>query len=498
MPFEFKPSSLNNKLTKLDTIINYKPNFVLASKNPNRGNYLSDFTQVRVETDFNSTQNTIKDLLSNIAGLVISITNFVTQLYNYGLYQSYRFVAYLWSILVQTPELLISTRDKGRDFIGTISFSDTRELWWLERKIDIRSSVKKLKAINTLTWRITKKFYLAFVVVSALSLLNTGGTGFLTNASSSFVSNFISNHSSFSEGEEPTLFDSNVINASAVQLESKKPIVSIIEHTVTKQDTLPLLANKYGITVDTIKFNNDLSGDNLEVGSRLYLPWIDGYIYRTDSDKSPEDISKIYSIDQSEIKKENVAILNPETNQFAKDSLVLVPTKDFGKITDVNNRIASEKQQAEQQAAEAARTNLLASQSISSVAQTAPTPVASSAGFIWPTSGVITRCVQTGHVACDIANASAPDVVTVQSGTVSAVYRYTVYGYGLAVVVDHGNGLQTLYAHLSDIYVSAGQTVSQGQGLGRMGSTGNSTGIHLHFEVRTSGGVKQNPLAYLP
>lgn len=121
----------------------------------------------------------------------------------------------------------------------------------------------------------------------------------------------------------------------------------------------------------------------------------------------------------------------------------------------------------------------------------------SDSGFIWPAPGVVTRCVVGGHVACDIANRSAPNLVAAQSGVVSAVYRYTVVGYGLAVVIDHGGGYQTLYAHMNRIDVVAGQQVSRGQVIGQMGTTGFSTGIHVHFEIRKNG-VKQNPLRYLP
>jgi murein DD-endopeptidase MepM/ murein hydrolase activator NlpD len=63
-------------------------------------------------------------------------------------------------------------------------------------------------------------------------------------------------------------------------------------------------------------------------------------------------------------------------------------------------------------------------------------------------------------------------------------------------MIDHGNGYQTLYAHLSNIYVSAGQRVSKGQAVGKMGSTGRSTGTHLHFEIRFKG-IAVNPLAIL-
>jgi len=64
------------------------------------------------------------------------------------------------------------------------------------------------------------------------------------------------------------------------------------------------------------------------------------------------------------------------------------------------------------------------------------------------------------------------------------------------VIIDHGNGYTTLYGHMSSIYVNQGQTVTRGSAIGQMGSTGRSTGIHLHFEIRQNG-IAQNPLSFL-
>ncbi len=98
-------------------------------------------------------------------------------------------------------------------------------------------------------------------------------------------------------------------------------------------------------------------------------------------------------------------------------------------------------------------------------------------------------------MALDIANNAAPAILASDTGTVT----YTgclAYGYGCHIIVDHANGYQTLYAHLSSIEVSAGQVVTKGERIGVMGSTGRSTGTHLHFEIR-SGGVLMNPLGFL-
>ena len=93
-------------------------------------------------------------------------------------------------------------------------------------------------------------------------------------------------------------------------------------------------------------------------------------------------------------------------------------------------------------------------------------------------------------------------VMATKSGKV-VLTRVVVYGsyggsgYGNYVVVDHGGGYTTLYAHMTSISVSEGQMVAQGDTLGITGSTGNSTGPHLHYEVMIKG-VNQNPLDYLP
>lgn len=98
------------------------------------------------------------------------------------------------------------------------------------------------------------------------------------------------------------------------------------------------------------------------------------------------------------------------------------------------------------------------------------------------------------HDGVDIAAAEGTPVVSAKSGVVKMADW--MGGYGLAILVDHGNGYQTLYAHLSQLHVQTGETVAQGQVIGAVGSTGLSTGPHLHFEIRRQG-QPVDPLPYL-
>jgi murein DD-endopeptidase MepM/ murein hydrolase activator NlpD len=129
---------------------------------------------------------------------------------------------------------------------------------------------------------------------------------------------------------------------------------------------------------------------------------------------------------------------------------------------------------------------------------TTPSSTPSAAGFIWPVHGVVTSGFgwRWGrmHEGLDIAVASGTPVVAAAAGTV--IVAGWLGGYGNLVVVDHGNGIATAYGHNTNVTVFLGQTVAQGQLISYSGNTGNSTGPHVHFEVRV-GGVAVDPLGYL-
>jgi len=121
----------------------------------------------------------------------------------------------------------------------------------------------------------------------------------------------------------------------------------------------------------------------------------------------------------------------------------------------------------------------------------------SSSGFIWPVSGPVTSGFgwRWGrmHEGIDIGAACGTPIRAAASGTI--VYAGWMDGYGNIIIIDHGGGMGTAYGHQSAIYVGGG-SVSQGQTIGAVGSTGHSTGCHLHFEVRVNG-TPVNPLSYL-
>jgi murein DD-endopeptidase MepM/ murein hydrolase activator NlpD len=137
-------------------------------------------------------------------------------------------------------------------------------------------------------------------------------------------------------------------------------------------------------------------------------------------------------------------------------------------------------------------------QSAQSSAGSSGTGAPSASGFIWPVNGPVVSGfgMRWGrmHEGIDIAASSGTPIHAAAAGTV--IHAGWLGGYGNLVVVDHGDGLSTAYAHASAILVGVGQHVSQGETLSLVGSTGNSTGPHLHFEVRVNGSAV-DPLAYL-
>jgi septal ring factor EnvC (AmiA/AmiB activator) len=123
----------------------------------------------------------------------------------------------------------------------------------------------------------------------------------------------------------------------------------------------------------------------------------------------------------------------------------------------------------------------------------------SGSGLAWPLRGPVTSPFGSRwgrlHAGIDISSGMGTPIRAAKGGTV--IFAGVMGGYGNAVIIDHGGGLSTLYAHQSRLATFDGASVAQGQVIGFVGSTGHSTGPHLHFETRV-GGSPQNPMRFLP
>lgn len=249
---------------------------------------------------------------------------------------------------------------------------------------------------------------------------------------------------------------------------SEKPRDQIITYQVQSGDTLSTIAQKFGVSVDTIKWANDLKRDSLSVGQEVKIPPVTGIVHKVREGETVYSVAKKY-------KTEAQNIVNFPFNDFADlDTFAL----SVGQTLIVPDGVMPE-------AAPIAPRQFAAG----------PLSVGGSGQFAWPTTGMISQYPVWYHMAYDIANPSQPAVTTAGSGTVTSV-QYLNYGYGRHIVIDHGDGLSTLYAHMSEIYLKAGESVSRGQVIGKMGSTGRSTGTHLHFEVRKNG-APVNPTSFI-
>lgn len=254
---------------------------------------------------------------------------------------------------------------------------------------------------------------------------------------------------------------------------SDKPRSEIEDYKVEDGETLSSIAKKKGISVDTVKWANDLTDDQIKPGQVLKILPVTGVSHTVKSGDTLESVAKKYSAEQQ-------AILDFPFNDIPDDFRLKV-----GQVLTIPDGSPPEKPAARP------KPKYLV-QGPSSPAFSAPF----GAQFIWPAGGQITQYFAWYHPGVDIANRNAPGIAASDGGTVLIAGWPDYSGYGNRVVIDHGNGYQSLYAHLSNIYVTSGQTVSRGQTIGQMGSTGRSTGTHLHLEIHFKG-VPINPLSIL-
>jgi len=247
---------------------------------------------------------------------------------------------------------------------------------------------------------------------------------------------------------------------------------SIREYTVEEGDSIGSVATDFNISVNTLLWANNLSFNSLiRPGKKLVVPPTSGVLHTIKKGDTIKSIAKKYGATENKIKDfSNIGsgdiLVVGETIMVPGGRVIYtVPTRNYAST-------------------------------VTTPVYTTPN-VASGGQMYWP-SGCrrITQYYRGWiHTGLDIACGFGEPLRASEAGTVSAV-NYNRYGYGYHVIINHGGGKQTLYGHMSRIHVKVGQQVAKAQVIGLEGSTGRSTGAHLHFEVRINGS-RLNPLNYI-
>ncbi len=267
---------------------------------------------------------------------------------------------------------------------------------------------------------------------------------------------------------------------------SQRVNYAVGEYTVQRGDALFSIAKQFDIKAETLLWANyDILEDNpdsLRAGQVLKIPPTDGVYYQFQEGDTLESVAEKFSSTADDILNwpgNDIDLAAPEVKV---GTYVMVPGGQRESVQWIVPTVAR------------------GSSGTASVGGSScgAGPVGSTA-FIWPTAEhwVSGNEYWSGHLGIDIAAGLGVQVWAADAGVVTMAQGGWNYGYGNVVMIDHGNGYITLYGHLSQINVVACQGVSAGQLIGLAGSTGNSTGSHLHFEVRLNGGFV-NPWYVLP
>lgn len=248
-----------------------------------------------------------------------------------------------------------------------------------------------------------------------------------------------------------------------------------IVYTVEPGDVLGGIAEKFGISVNTILWENNLNwSSTIRPGQKLTILPNSGINHEVKSGDTVLSVAKKYQVNADQI---------ISANKLADASDI-----NIGDLLFIPNGVKPTQVVSSYQPAKPVN-----------VYAPAPTdseePTDTGTKFLWPTNSTrITQYFSWSHSGLDIGNKTGQPIYAAEAGKVERAGWSSGYGYN--VVINHGNGIQTLYGHASELYVKAGDTVSRGDVIAAIGSTGWSTGPHLHFEVRIND-VRKNPINYI-
>ncbi len=249
----------------------------------------------------------------------------------------------------------------------------------------------------------------------------------------------------------------------------------IIEYTVQNGDTVTAIARRFGLTINTILWSNNLTAYSLiRPGNTLTILPYSGVMYTVKAGDTVSRIAKQYGITEDRISSAN----------------------DLSAGLKAGNKIMLPG--AQKIATAIARTSGSAS-GLAVISNLIKQPSAAASGdkMIWPTVGHrLTQYFSWRHPGVDIGNKVGTPIYAAADGVVIIARGGWNGGYGNTIVIDHGGGKKTRYGHASKLFVKVGDRVEKGENIAAMGSTGRSTGSHLHFEVLING-VRYNPLNYV-
>jgi LysM repeat protein len=231
-------------------------------------------------------------------------------------------------------------------------------------------------------------------------------------------------------------------------------------YMVQPGDSLWGIANKFELDLDTLRWSNpelERNPDVLAVGTKLNILPVAGVYHIVAAGDTPASIASLYGVTEADITTYPPNALYPPYDLVVGQG-VIVP---FGRKDIILPR---------------------------------PAP---STDFLlaWPLVGVVTGSFSAGHPAFDIGAPYGSTVYAAAGGQVTYA-NWAQEGFGYTLIIDHGAGMESWYSHLKGTLLQAGGYVNQGTPIGEVGSTGHSTGPHVHFEVRVNG-VRVNPADYL-
>jgi LysM repeat protein len=260
----------------------------------------------------------------------------------------------------------------------------------------------------------------------------------------------------------------------------------VIYHTVEGGETISTIAEKYGVSQNTILWANGLSAKStLSPGQPLKILPITGVEHTVKKGDTLSALAKKYGIDEEQIREYNKL---SESYAIGINETLIIPNGVMPQIIVPITTVASKT------AVDIGKVfSTPAAENISTVVKGKSV---GSGTMLWPTTWrVITQYyTPPRHKGLDIDGDYNSPIYSAEAGVVEWAGWKT--GYGNCYIVNHGNGVKTLYAHLSKYFAKQGQQVARGDTLGMMGTTGWSTGTHLHFEVRINGAMV-NPLSYI-